>query len=289
QYTLILKAVNCANGDTLASVQEQASDKNHVLDGLAKAGSNLRGKLGESLASVVKYDTPLQQASTSSLEALQAYSLSRARALQADFAGWEAPLQKALKLDPNFAMAWAALGTAYNNLGEAGMSAEAAKKSYELRDRASERERLYIDSHYHHYATGDLEQAAKVYEAWIQSYPRDDAPATNLGTIEGALGRFDKQLEYAQKAIQLNPSGLGYANLVGSFSSVNRFDEARATGEEALSKKMDSPFLRIFLYLAAFAKNDQNGMDQSAAWAAGKPGIEDVLLAAEADTAAYFG
>jgi len=164
QYTLILKAVNCATGDTLASVQEQANDKNHVLDALAKAGSDMRGKLGESLATVKKFDTPVEQASTSSLEALQAYSLGRKMTGANDFAASIVPLQKAIKLDPNFAMAYAALGTAYNNIGEPGMAAEAGKKAYELRDRASEREKLYIDSHYYNFVTGDMEQARKAYE-----------------------------------------------------------------------------------------------------------------------------
>ncbi|HXT25100.1 MAG TPA: protein kinase [Candidatus Eisenbacteria bacterium] len=289
QYTLILKAVNCATGDTLASVQEQAGDKNHVLDALAKAGSDMRGKLGESLATVKKFDTPVEQASTSSLEALQAYSLGRKMTGANDFAASIAPLQRAIKLDPNFAMAYAALGTAYNNIGEAGMAAEAGKKAYELRDRASEREKLYIDTHYHNFATGDMEQAAKSYEAWLQSYPRDEIPYTNLGSIEALMGRYDKSLEYGQEAFRLNPSGLNYSNLVTAFMVTNRFDEARATAEEAQAKKLDSPYLRAALYQLAFLKNDRAGMAQNVAWAAGKPGIEDVMLAMEADTNAYSG
>jgi serine/threonine protein kinase/tetratricopeptide (TPR) repeat protein len=289
QYTVILKAVNCANGDTLASVQEQASDKNHVLDALAKAGSDLRGKLGESLSTVAKFDTPLQQASTSSLEALQAYSLGRKMTGANDFAASIAPLQRAIKLDPNFSMAYAALGTAYNNIGEAGMAAEAGKKAYELRDRASEREKLYIDTHYHNFTTGDMEQAAKSYEAWLQSYPRDEIPYTNLGSIEALMGRYDKSLEDGQQAFRLNPSGLNYSNLVTAFMVTNRFDEARATAEEAQAKKLDSPYLRAALYQLAFLKNDTAGMVQNVAWAAGKPGIEDVMLAMEADTNAYSG
>ena len=289
QYTLILKAVNCANGDTLASVQEQASDKNHVLDALAKAGSDMRGKLGESLASVAKYDTPLQQASTSSLEALQAYSLGRKLTGANDFAASIAPLQKAIKLDPNFAMAYAALGTSYNNIGEAGMAAEAGKKAYELRDRASEREKLYIDTHYYNFVTGDLEKAMSAYHEWLQSYPRDEIPYTNLGSIEGLIGRYDKSLADGQESFRLNPSGLNYSNLVTAFIAANRLDEARATAEEAQAKKLDSPYLRAALYQLSFLKNDAAGMAQNSAWAAGKPGIEDAMMAMDADTAAYAG
>jgi tetratricopeptide (TPR) repeat protein len=148
QYTVILKAVNCATGDSLASAQEQASDKNHVLDALAKAGSDIRGKLGESLSTVKKFDTPVEQASTSSLEALQAYSLGRKLTGANDFAGSIAPLQRAIKLDPNFAMAYAGLATAYNNISEPGLAAQFAQKAYDLRDRASEREKLYITTSY---------------------------------------------------------------------------------------------------------------------------------------------
>jgi serine/threonine protein kinase/tetratricopeptide (TPR) repeat protein len=289
QYTLILKAVNCANGETLASVQEQANDKNHVLDALAKAGSDLRGKLGESLATVTKFDTPVEQASTSSLEALQAFSLGRHMTSANDFAGAITPLQRAIKLDPNFAMAYAALGTAYNNIGEAGMAAEAGKKSYELRDRASEREKLYIDSHYYNFVTGDLDRAAKSYEAWSQSYPRDEIPYTNLGSIHSLLGQYDKLLTEAQAAFRLNPSGLNYTNLLSAYLALNRLEEARSTAEEAQNKKLDSPYLRTALYQLAFLKNDRAAMAANFEWARGKAGTEDVMLAMEADTAAFAG
>src|SRR5579862_374579 len=289
EYTVILKAVNCATGDTLASVQEQANDKNHVLDALAKAGSEIRGKLGESLSTVKKFDTPVEQASTSSLEALQAYSLGRKMTGANDFAGSIAPLQRAVKLDPNFAMAYAALATAYNDISEPGMAAESAKKAYELRDRASEREKLYIDSHYFMMYSGDLEKAAQAYEAWSQTYPRDEIPYTNMGSADAQLGRYEKSLEAAQDAFRLNPSGLNYTNLVTAFMALNRFDEARALAEDAQAKKLDSPYLRVALYQMAFVKKDAAGMQQHAAWATGKPGVEDAMLGMEADTDGYFG
>ena len=289
QYTLILKAVNCATGDSLASAQEQANDKNHILDALAKAGSDIRGKLGESLSTVKKFDTPLQQASTSSLEALQAFSLGRKMTGANDFAASIAPLQRAIKLDPNFAMAYAALGTSYSNIGEPSLAAEAGKKAYELRDRASEREKLYIDTHYFNFTSGDLEKGAQAYEAWLQSYPRDEIPYTNLGSIEALIGRYEKSLASGQEAFRLNPSGLNYSNLVTAFLCTNRLDEARATAEEAQAKKLDSPYLRAGLYQLAFLKNDTAAMAQNVAWAAGKQGIEDALLAMDADSAAYSG
>jgi serine/threonine protein kinase len=289
EYTLILKAVNCANGETLASVQEQAANKNQILDALAKAGSEMRGKLGESLTTVAKFDTPVEQASTASLEALQAYSLGRKLNGADEFAASIQPLRQAIKLDPNFAMAYAALGTAYNNIAEPGMSAEYGKKAYELRDRTSAREKLYIDSHYYNFVTGDLEKAIQAYEAWAQTYPRDEIPYTNLGAVDAQIGRYTKGLEESQEAFRLNPSGLNYSNLVSAFVVVNRLDEARATAEEAQAKKLDSPYLRTAMYQLSFLKNDAAAMAQDVAWASGKSGVEDALLAMDADTAAYSG
>jgi eukaryotic-like serine/threonine-protein kinase len=289
QYTLIIKAVNCANGEVVASVQEAASDKNHVLDALGKAAAEIRSKLGESLSTLQKFDMPVEQASTSSLEALQAYSLGRKMTAANDFAGSIPPLQRAIKLDPNFAMAHAALGTAYNNISEPSLAAQYGQKAYELRDRASEREKLYIDTHYYNFATGDLEKARQAYEMWARSYPRDEIPLTNLGSIDAILGNFERGLTRAQEAFRLNPSGLNYSNLVTSFIVVNRFEEARVTAEDAQAKKLDSPYLRAALYQLAFVKNDQNGMSQQLAWAAGKPGVEDVMLAMQADVLAYSG
>jgi serine/threonine protein kinase/tetratricopeptide (TPR) repeat protein len=289
QYTIILKAVNCANGESLASTEAEAADKSHVLDALGKAASNMRSKLGESLSTVKKFETPVQEASTSSLEALQAFSLARKMTGANDFAGTIPVLQRAIKLDPNFAMAYAVLATSYANIGEAGLAAESAKKAYELRDRVSEREKFYIDSHFYEMATGDLDKARRTFELWAQSYPREETAPTNLGVIYGSLGQYEKALASAQDAFRLNPSGLNYSNLVSTFITLNRFEEARAVAEEAQAKKLDSGYLRVTLYQLAFLRNDRAGMAQQVAWAAGKPGVEDVLLSFEADTAAYGG
>src|SRR5207245_4350469 len=186
QYRLTLKAVNCSNGESLASTEAQASDKNHVLDALGKVAAQIRSQLGESLASVQKYDAPAENVTTPSLEALQAYSLGyQAMTVKNDAATAVSLFQRAVSLDPNFAMAYARLGTSYSNLGQTARAAENLRKAYELRERVSAREKLYVASHYEHFVTGNLEAARKTYELWAQTYPRDDVPPGNLGAIYG--------------------------------------------------------------------------------------------------------
>jgi eukaryotic-like serine/threonine-protein kinase len=291
QYVLGLKAVNCRTGDALAVEQERATGKEQVLSAMDKAVAKLRGKLGESLRTVQKFDTAVEQATTRSLEALQAYSLGRNTLVgKSDFAAAVPFFQRAIHLDPNFAMAYASLGLSYSVLGEASLGAENTRKAYELRERVSEREKLYIESHYYQFVTGDLEKARQTYELWAQTYKRDVMPVGALGNVYASLGQYDKSLATIREALRLDTgSGLSYANLVNGYLYSSRLEEARATAEEAQAKKLDSPSLRFFLYQIAFVQNDRAGMVQQVAWSAGKPGVENVLLANEADTAAYSG
>ncbi len=288
-YTLIVKAVNCASGETLASTETTASDKDHVLEALGKAASEIRTKLGESLTTVTKFDTPVQQASTSSLEALQAYSRGYSLISSNDNQGAIVQLKRAIALDPNFAMAYAAMGTAYLGMGEDTPSSEALRKAYELRDRVSERERYYIESHYEGNVTGDLEKSRQIYDAWAESYPRDDVPPTNLGVIYSLTGKYPKALPEAQASFQLDSGALGYTNLIGSYISVDKFEEAETLVKQAEANRIDSIDLRGLLYTLAFLKNDIPGMKAQVEWSKGKPGTEDLFLAMEADTAAYGG
>jgi eukaryotic-like serine/threonine-protein kinase len=289
EYTVIVKAVNCASGDTLASAEATAADKSHVLDALSKVATDLRGKLGESLATVKKFDTPLAEASTSSLEALQAYSKGRTLTSAGDFPGAIVPLKRAIELDPNFAMAYAALATSYVDLGEQGQALPNISKAYELRDRVSERERYYIESHYEEFGTGDLIKARDAYEQWLKTYPRDEVTYTNLGVVETQLGEYQKAFDAGAAAFKINPSGLNYTNMVGSYTSLNRFDEAAALAADAQAKQLDSGFLHLGLYQLAFIRGDSKAMAEQLAWARGKPGIEDTFIGQAADTAAYFG
>jgi serine/threonine protein kinase/predicted Zn-dependent protease len=290
QYVLGLKAANCRTGDSLAEQQARATGKEQVLAAMDKAAANLRSKLGESLSTVQKFDTPIEQATTPSLEALQAYSLGR-KTLGAGANAAAVPLfQRAIRLDPNFAMAYASLGASYGNLGETSLAAANTRKAYELRERVSEREKFYIESHYYSIVTGDLEKARRAYELWAQTYPQDWLPPDNLGGIYRILGQYDKRLAANRETLRLDPAnGWSYAYLVYPYLNLNRLGEARATAEEAQAKHLDSPILRVGLYQLAFLQNDAEGMTQQATWAAGKSGVEDVLLALEADTAAYSG
>jgi tetratricopeptide (TPR) repeat protein len=247
QYVVGLKVVNCHSGDVLANEQATANGKEQVLKALGDAAAKIRVKLGESLASVQKYDAPAENVTTSSLEALQAFSLGfHAATVKRDDAAAIPFYQRAVGLDPNFAMAYARLGTSYNNLGEAGRSAENSRKAYALRERVSEREKFYIDSHYEQFVNGNLEAARKAYELWAQTYPRDPVPPTNLNIMYTLVGDYDKSLAASQLSLKMNPgSGLSYANLVSGYCNLNRFDEARATAQEAKAHNLDSPTLHI--------------------------------------------
>src|SRR5713101_1281446 len=289
-YVIGLQAVNCATGDSLAREQAQAAGKEKVLDALSRAAASLREKLGESLSTVQKFDTPVEQATTPSLEALQAFSMGYKALTNGEFAAAVPLAQRAIRLDQNFAMAYALLGDDYSNLGESILAAENYVKAYELRDRVSERERFYIEADYYQEVTSDLEKARQINELWAQTYPRDYMPSVNLCIIYGNVGQYDKALVEARESLRLGPAnGYIYTSLVTSYINLNRLQEAQATADEALAKNIDSAPLHITLYQLAFLKNDAAGMAQQVAWSAGKPGVEDVLLASEANTVAFSG
>jgi serine/threonine protein kinase/tetratricopeptide (TPR) repeat protein len=291
EYVVGLKAVNCHSGDVLANEQATANSKEQVLKALGEAATKLREKLGESLASVQKYDAPAESVTTPSIEALQAYTFGvQAMGVKNDATAAVPFFQRAISLDPNFAMAYARLGTSYSNLGQTSRAAENQRKAYELRERVSEREKFYIASHYEQQALGDLEAARKTYELWAQTYPRDSVPIGNLGVIYQTLGEYDKQLEANQNALKLSPgSGLANANLVAAYLTVNRLDEVKATAQEAQARHLDSPNIHVNLYSADFLQHDAAGMEREAATLMGKPGFEDVMLYNESATAGYAG
>jgi tetratricopeptide (TPR) repeat protein len=291
QYVLGINAVNCQTGDTLAQEQATADSKEHVLGALGDAANKLREKLGESLKTVHKLATPIEQATTPSLEALQAYSMGRNLMLtQGNYTAAVPQFQRAIQLDPNLAMAYASLGTTYHNLGEKELAAENTRRAFELRAKVSEREKFYIESHYHHFVTGDLEKAKQVYELWAQTYPRDAGPINNLGVVYQTLGQYEKSFENFRAAQRLTPNdAVSYSNTLSVLVNLNRVKEARAIAADAAAKKVDSPGIRFDLYQLGFLQSDDAVMADQVSWAADRPGDDAVMLYYEADTAAYYG
>ncbi len=290
-YLLIVKAANCVSGESLTSTEAQASDKNHVLDALGKTASEIRNKLGESLSTVQRFDTPLEQATTPSLEALRAFSSGRkVESTEGDAAA--IPFFKhAIELDPSFAMAYASLGLMYVDIGESSIGADYTRKAYELRDRTSEAEKYFIAARFHKVVTGNMEKAEQSCKLWIQAYPRSDMPQDTLsGAIYPAVGKYEKGVEAGREAIRLNPDFFAsYALLMFNYISLNRLEEAKVTYKQALERKVKNPFFDVPLYQIAFLQNDAVGMAQQVARSAGTPGAEDELLGLEAETAAYYG
>jgi eukaryotic-like serine/threonine-protein kinase len=290
RYLLTLKAIDCSTGDSLASTEAEARDKNHVLDALGKIASEIRSKLGESLASVQKYDVAAEKVTTPSLEALKAYDLAH-QAQVSNLPIDSVPLyERAINLDPNFAMAYLGLGITDFNLGETSHAAENVQKAYQLRASLSEREKLGIELIYDALVTGDFEAALKSDLACTHIYPRDSRVLANLADFYTYFGEYEKSLAAAQEALKFN-SGTAqtYSDLVIHYLHVNHLDEAKAVALEAKSHNVDSPFIHASLYLVEFLQHDAAGMEREAYEVMGKPGSEDLVLYYESDTAAYGG
>jgi serine/threonine protein kinase/tetratricopeptide (TPR) repeat protein len=289
QYLVTLEAVNAATGDMLAEEQAQAANKEQVLNALGSATSKLRAKLGESLASIQKFDKPLAEATTSSLEALKAFSLGDAQLSLAESLAAIPFYQRAIELDPNFALAYARLGPVYGNIGEAQLSEEYRKKAFELRDRASERERLYITAHYYG-GTGQLEEETRAWELYKQTYPRDSTPYVNLASSYARLGQFDKQLENGLEAVRLDPNGaLGYVHAAFAYTGLNRLEEAKAILNSALQRKVGGYLTHLFLSFIALAQRDRAALEREDAFIKGDAEGELHLVDRDARLAASRG
>jgi eukaryotic-like serine/threonine-protein kinase len=278
QYAITLEATNASSGDSLGRQQIQADRKEDVLNALHRAASQLRGQLGESLAMVQKYDMPLSQATTSSLEALKALSLGDSKHLLGDEMGAVPNYQRAVELDPNFAMAYARLGTVYSNLEQTQLSEQNRQKAFELRDRASEREKLYIMSHY--YAdSNQLDKGITALELYRQTYPRDSIPYNNLANIYNQLGQFDNALQNAKQAVELDPDSVsGYENAAAAYAGLNRLEEARATLNAALQKKASNPIFHVGLAAFDWAEGKETDMEKELQSASATPEGELYVL-----------
>jgi eukaryotic-like serine/threonine-protein kinase len=257
-YVVTLTAANGSTGDTLATEQVEVDNKEAVLKSLDKAASDLRQKMGESLASVQQFAKPLDEATTSSLEALQAFTLGNEEHQRMNDDGAIPHLKKAVELDPNFAMAWATLGVALNNMGHAAEGAEAVRKAYDLRDRASEREKLYIQAHYYSEVTIDPDKALPVYAEWRQTYPRDTVPYDNAALAFSELGQPEKALDMASQALRINPRDpYAYDNMAEAYEALNRFDEAKSIAERAVAEKADGAAVHLVLTDLAYMRGDR--------------------------------
>ena len=290
EYVLALKAVNCQSDEMLGQVQVTANGKEKVLNAMGDAAAKLRVQLGESLATVQKFDVPLPEATTSSLEALQAYSMG-VKINQEK--GTDAALvydQRAIQLDPNFATGYHAVAGDYASLGEVGRASEYYTKAFELREHASERERLIITSDYFQFVTGELDKAAQAYQQLIDNYPRSDRAYSALGSVYSFQGKYEKAVEVIRQARQLAPERVGaYGDLANSLLALQRLDEARAIIREAQDRKLDDFVLHNALYGLAFLAADASAMAQQQHWFADHSAVENYSLSLDSDTNAYAG
>jgi DNA-binding winged helix-turn-helix (wHTH) protein/tetratricopeptide (TPR) repeat protein len=292
EYVVNLNAVNCETGETLAQQQVRAAAKEDVLPGLDTAASELRGKLGESLASIRRYERPLSDfgVSTSSLEAFQAYTVGQRMVNRKGRPYGIAFYRRAAELDPNFALAYMQMGMVYNYLGETKLAAENVTKAYALRDRVSESERFFISVEQYLDVTGQLDKVPPVCQVWIQSYPRDRVTHDRAGWAYTWLGQYENALPEAQQAYRMRGDLSVTLNLLARITLyLDRVQEARAIFQKAYDQNPDQLFWRQGTYLLAFLDGDTKRMEEQVAWALKTPGSEDHLLAMHAATNAYFG
>jgi serine/threonine protein kinase/tetratricopeptide (TPR) repeat protein len=288
-YVITLEAINAQSGDTIAREQAEAESKEQVLKKLGDAATRLREKLGESLASIQKFDAPIEQATTSSLEALKAWTMAEEHERSGKTLEAIPFYKRALELDPNFAAAYLGLDDAYFNMRQLELAAQAAEKAFALRDRVSERERFRISSSYYFDATGELDKAIEVFELWKRSYPRDGLPANDVSIIFRQIGQYERATAEAQEAIHRDGRDVAnYTNLSRSFLGLNRLEETKATIKEAMARKFDVSAYHVILYTVAFLEGNQEAMQQQIEWARGKP-REAQMLAVQAGTAAHYG
>ena len=289
EYVLGLKAVNCQSGDTLAQEQVTAASKEKVLDALGEAASKLRGELGESLATVQKFDVPLSEATTSSLEALKAYTLGENAHREKSISAALPYHQRAVELDPNFAMGYEEMGKDYLTLGEAGRASEYFTKAFQLREHASEREKLDIIAGYYANVTGELNKAVQTYQEEIEAYPRDYRAHLDLGNQYLSLGQYEKARDTYSQSLRLAPDNVApYVNLAISLLALQRFDEAQQPVQQAQARKLDNYLIHQDLYALAFLRTDSQAMAEQQRWFMGKPEENDGLALAS-DTEAYAG
>jgi len=290
QYVLALEAVNCQNGETLAQELMTAASKEKVLNALGEAATKMRGVLGESLVTVRKFDIPLAEATTPSLEALKAYSLAYKAAFNGDSANSLPYAQHAIELDPNFAMAYLQLGIAYLNLSEPGRASDCYAKAYQLRERTSDWEELIVEANYYTYATGELDKAEHTFQEEIETYPRNMKAYDGLASVYQQMGEYEKSAEAARILFKVDPDDApAFAHLVLAKLNLQRFDEVRQIIRQEHTRKLDESTTYEVLYVLAFLGGDTSGMAEQLRWYASQPAYESYGFALASDTEAYAG
>ena len=289
QYVVGVDAVNCLTGDNLAREQVSVDKKEQVLGAVGKVASSLRSKLGESLASLQKFDAPVEEATTSSLEALKYFSLGEVERDKGSEQTSVPFYKHALELDPNFAVAYARLGQAYNNMGETVLGIENTRKAFERRDRCSELEKLYIETHYYNIVTGEVDKELEAYELWRRTYPNDSIPPNNLAVSHAVVGKWEQSLEEAQETKRLDPnSAFSYNVVAGAYLGLNRLAECKAMRLQEVAQKVDNAADHGNLYMFAFLDGDAAGMQHEVDWAKGRQD-EYMVMETVADVAASSG
>ena len=289
QYIINLKAVNCSTGDVLAQQQTQVANKEDVIRALSSQASLLRGKLGESLASIQKFDVPLEQATTGSLAALQAYTIGRRKLDGMDMQSAIAPFQRAIELDPDFAMAYMHLAAVYGNMEQTNLMEENDRKAYALRSRTSEAEKLRIEAAYNYSAKGDRYKGLEVFRLIKDLYPSAAYPYNGTGGIYRDIGEYRRALLEDQEYDRRRPSVMSIANIVDDLLLLGRLDDAQKVLAEGEARHLKHELLLREYYTLAFFQHDSDQMEKAAAATSGYPEMERVMLALQADTEAYYG
>jgi len=288
-YVITLEAINAQTGDTIANEQVEAENKEQVIRSLGDAAIKLRGELGESLQSIQKFDAPIEQATTSSLEALKAFSLGVEQQLKGKFLEAIPFFKRATEIDSSFALAYARMSSMYYNSGLFDLAADASQKAYDLRDRVSERERFFISTGYYDNVTGELEKYLETLELWKHTYPNHAAPPNNLAVKYNDLGQFAKAEQEAREAIRLNPnSASGYSQLAIALVGLSHLDEAKQVIRQALDQKLETAVMHRTLYRIAFVEGDVTTIEQQIEWPKGKAD-EYVAQNWQAESAASSG
>ena len=289
-YRIELNAVDCQTGKSLARTEKEAANRNEIVKTLGIAGGEMRNQLGEPRASLQKFNKPLDEATSSSVEALQALTMAaKVKRQHGDAATGAAYLKRAVELDPNYAQAYVRLGIPYLNAGETSLTAQYFRKAYELRDRVTQRDRFAIESFYYIGVTGELEKGIQTFTEAEKAYPKDPAWYMDLSAEFMAVGQYEKAAAQAQESIRLEPAAAAYVNLMTSYISLNRFDEAKVGFEHAQAHQLDDANLYMQRYVPAFVEGNSDDMREVVAWAAGKPGVEDQFVCAESRTEAFHG